>query len=47
VATNAHRLCRALLTFLSELPVWRCRRHRRVWHERVACMRPEAVSGQL
>ena len=30
VTTNAHRLCRVLLAFLFELPVWRCRRHRRV-----------------
>ena len=30
VSNNAHRLCRVLLAFLFELPVWRCRRHRRV-----------------
>ncbi len=33
--------------FLFELPVWRCRRHRLVRHEHVACMRPEAVSGPI
>ena len=47
VSTNAHRLCRVLLAFLFELPVWRRRRHRRVRHEHVVCMRPEAVSGQI
>ena len=30
VSTDAHRLCRVLLAFIFELPVWRCRRHRRV-----------------
>jgi hypothetical protein len=36
-----------LLAFLFELPVWRCRRHRLVRHEHVACIRPEAVSGPI
>ena len=43
------RLCRVLLAFLFEPPIWQCRQHRRVCHEHVAFMRSKAVtvSGQI
>jgi hypothetical protein len=47
VSTNARRLCRVLLAFPFEHPIWRRRRHRRVRHEHVACMQSEALSGQI